>query len=64
VAATQEFHIDGTWADPKVNKLERRHLPELPKLPALPHLPELSELPKLLPLPPGGSAPAAKETRP
>lgn len=64
VAATQEFHIDGTWADPKVNKLERRHLPELPKLPALPHLPELSELPKLLPLPPGGGAPATKETPP
>ena len=23
-AATQEFHIDGTWADPKINKVDRR----------------------------------------
>ena len=23
-AATQEFHIDGTWADPKITKIDRR----------------------------------------
>ena len=23
-AATQEFHIDGTWADPKITKVPRR----------------------------------------
>ena len=23
-AATQEFHIDGTWADPKITKVDRR----------------------------------------
>ncbi|MGH8858970.1 MAG: AsmA-like C-terminal region-containing protein, partial [Polaromonas sp.] len=23
-AATQEFHIDGTWADPKITKLDRK----------------------------------------
>jgi uncharacterized protein YhdP len=23
-AATQEFHIDGTWADPKITKLPRK----------------------------------------
>ena len=23
-AATQEFHIDGSWADPKITKVERR----------------------------------------
>ena len=23
-AATQEFHISGTWADPKVSKIDRR----------------------------------------
>ena len=22
-AATQEFHIDGTWADPKISKVDR-----------------------------------------
>ena len=26
-AATQEFHIDGTWADPKITKLARRTAP-------------------------------------
>jgi len=23
-AATQEFHIDGSWADPKITKVERK----------------------------------------
>jgi uncharacterized protein YhdP len=23
-AATQQFHIDGTWADPKITKVDRR----------------------------------------
>ncbi|MDO8278854.1 MAG: AsmA-like C-terminal region-containing protein, partial [Burkholderiaceae bacterium] len=23
-AATQEFHIDGTWADPRITRLPRR----------------------------------------
>ena len=23
-AATQEFHIDGTWADPRVSRVERK----------------------------------------
>jgi len=23
-AATQEFHIDGTWSDPRVTKLDRK----------------------------------------
>ena len=23
-AATQEFHIDGTWSDPKITKIDRR----------------------------------------
>ena len=27
-AATQEFHISGTWADPKVSKIDRRALAE------------------------------------
>jgi uncharacterized protein YhdP len=26
-AATQEFHIDGTWADPRITKVERRATP-------------------------------------
>lgn len=26
-AATQEFHIDGTWANPKITKVDRRALP-------------------------------------
>jgi uncharacterized protein (TIGR02099 family) len=26
-AATQEFHIDGAWADPKITKIERKPLP-------------------------------------
>jgi uncharacterized protein (TIGR02099 family) len=33
-AATQEFHIDGTWADPKITKVPRRLLPEALGLPA------------------------------
>ncbi|MDN4590456.1 TIGR02099 family protein [Xenophilus aerolatus] len=45
VAATQEFQIDGTWADPRVTKVPRRVgsalQEELPKLPALPSLPAL-----------------------
>ncbi len=27
-AATQEFHIDGTWADPKITKVERKPVTE------------------------------------
>ena len=34
-AATQEFHIDGTWADPKVTKIDRRAPAERP--PATPN---------------------------
>lgn len=30
-AATQQFHITGTWADPKVIKVERRTAPKEPK---------------------------------
>jgi uncharacterized protein (TIGR02099 family) len=33
-AATQEFHIEGTWADPKIAKVPRTL--QLPSLPALP----------------------------
>ena len=29
-AATQEFHIDGTWADPRVTRVERRAAPPAP----------------------------------
>jgi uncharacterized protein (TIGR02099 family) len=32
-AATQEFHISGTWADPKIVKVPRRLLPEALSLP-------------------------------
>ncbi|MBT2326265.1 TIGR02099 family protein [Variovorax paradoxus] len=33
-AATQEFQIDGTWADPKIAKVQRRLLPEALGAPA------------------------------
>lgn len=50
VAATQEFQIDGTWADPRVTKVPRRIgsalQQELPKLPTLPSLPALPALPE------------------
>jgi len=26
-AATQEFHIDGTWSDPRITKMDRRSEP-------------------------------------
>jgi uncharacterized protein (TIGR02099 family) len=29
-AATQEFHIDGSWTDPKVTKVERKTAPNVP----------------------------------
>jgi uncharacterized protein (TIGR02099 family) len=35
-AATQEFQIDGTWADPKITKVPRRLLPEALKTPVAP----------------------------
>jgi len=35
-AATQEFQIDGTWADPKITKMPRRLLPEALSAPAVP----------------------------
>jgi len=36
-AATQEFHIEGTWADPKIAKVPRTlQLPSLPGLPGAP----------------------------
>jgi len=35
-AATQEFMIEGTWADPTITKVPRRVLPALPQLPSLP----------------------------
>ncbi|MFM9902245.1 MAG: YhdP family protein [Polaromonas sp.] len=34
-AATQEFHISGTWADPKVSKIDRR--PQAERAPATPN---------------------------
>jgi len=46
-AATQEFHVEGTWADPKIAKVPRslqllpQSIPSLPGLPALPGLPGL-----------------------
>jgi hypothetical protein len=27
-AATQEFHIDGTWADPRMTRINRRNIAE------------------------------------
>ena len=27
-AATQEFHIDGTWADPRVTRVDRKPAPD------------------------------------
>jgi uncharacterized protein YhdP len=27
-AATQEFHVDGTWADPRVTRVARSATPE------------------------------------
>ncbi len=45
-AATQEFQIEGSWADPKITKVARRRpaggattTPALPALPSLPSLP-------------------------
>ncbi|VTU38156.1 YhdP family protein [Variovorax sp. RA8] len=35
-AATQEFQIDGTWADPKITKIPRRLLPAAQGAPAAP----------------------------
>jgi uncharacterized protein (TIGR02099 family) len=35
-AATQEFHIEGTWADPKIAKVPRSILPNSLNLPAAP----------------------------
>lgn len=35
-AATQEFQIDGTWADPKITKIPRRLLPAAQSAPAAP----------------------------
>lgn len=35
-AATQEFQIDGTWADPKIAKVPRRPLPEALSAPVAP----------------------------
>jgi uncharacterized protein YhdP len=35
-AATQEFHIDGTWTDPKITRVPRRPLPEALGAPAGP----------------------------
>ena len=32
-AATQEFHIDGTWADPRVTRVDRRAAAAAPTLP-------------------------------
>jgi uncharacterized protein (TIGR02099 family) len=37
-AATQEFQIDGTWADPKITKIPRRLLPAAQGAPAAPAL--------------------------
>ncbi|MDP1954026.1 MAG: YhdP family protein [Polaromonas sp.] len=35
-AATQEFHIDGTWTNPKITKVDRRALPAAPGTPNSP----------------------------
>jgi len=35
-AATQEFHIQGTWADPKIAKVPRSILPNVPGAAAVP----------------------------
>ncbi|MEJ7686307.1 MAG: AsmA-like C-terminal region-containing protein [Variovorax sp.] len=35
-AATQEFHIDGSWTDPKITKVPRRLLPEALRTPDAP----------------------------
>jgi uncharacterized protein (TIGR02099 family) len=35
-AATQEFHIDGTWTDPKITKLPRRSAPSPERAEAVP----------------------------
>jgi hypothetical protein len=46
-AATQEFHVEGTWADPKITKVPRslqllpQSVPSMPSLPSLPSLPGL-----------------------
>ncbi|VTU39185.1 putative protein involved in outer membrane biogenesis [Variovorax sp. PBL-H6] len=37
-ATTQQFQIDGTWADPKITKIPRRLLPEAAGAPAAPPL--------------------------
>lgn len=47
-AATQEFHVEGTWADPKITKVPRslQLLPQsIPSMPGLPSLPALPGLP-------------------
>jgi len=33
-AATQEFHIDGTWADPRVTRVDRRAAAAAASVPA------------------------------
>jgi uncharacterized protein YhdP len=44
-AATQEFHIEGGWTDPKIAKVPRslqllpQSLPAVPSLPAIPGFP-------------------------
>jgi uncharacterized protein YhdP len=45
-AATQEFHIEGTWADPKIAKVPRtlQLLPQsIPAIPGLPGSPAANE---------------------
>ena len=45
-AATQEFHIEGTWADPKIAKVPRslQLLPQgIPHMPGLPSTPTADE---------------------
>ncbi len=61
-AATQEFHIEGTWADPKITKVPRslQLLPQkIPSAPALPALPDVPGLPS-----PGGPATADDGKKP
>jgi len=45
-AATQEFHVEGTWADPKIAKVPRtlQLLPQsIPAIPGLPGSPAANE---------------------
>ncbi|MFT4268294.1 MAG: AsmA-like C-terminal region-containing protein, partial [Xenophilus sp.] len=61
VAATQEFHVDGTWTDPRVSKVEHGSTPKRSQRSGLPEL--LSRLPGLSKLPSQGEAEAGSATK-